>query len=72
MIGQEILNSQPTQLWIQGYSVIPTPRNVELKGGEVIFSEDWGFGLEGLSKEDIAIDFLKRDLKEFHEIELKF
>jgi hexosaminidase len=71
MIGQEILNSQPTQLWIQGYSVIPTPRNVEYKGGEVLFSEDWGLGLEGLSNEDIAIDFLKMDLKEFHEIELK-
>lgn len=64
-------NLQPTPLWSQGYSVIPTPRNVELKEGEVFLSEDWGLSLDGVSKEDIAADFLKKDIKEFHGIELK-
>jgi len=57
---------QPTPLWSRGYSVIPTPRNVELGAGEVLINEEWNVKVEGVPKGDVTLDFLKEDLKEFH------
>jgi hexosaminidase len=62
---------QPTELWSRGYSVIPSPRNVELGKGEVLINEGWNIKVNGVPGGDITVDFLKKDLKEFHGIELK-
>jgi hexosaminidase len=61
---------QPTSLWERGYAVIPTPRNVDLQNGEFEFGDDWSINLEGVDADDIAVDFLKHDLKTFHDIEI--
>ena len=63
-------NAQPTALWARGYSVIPTPRKVELGEGEISFDQDWRLEVKGVSSDDIAADFLKSDLETFHRITL--
>jgi hexosaminidase len=62
---------QPTELWSRGYSVIPSPRNVKLEEGEVLINEGWNIKVDGVPRGDITVDFMKKDLKEFHGLELK-
>jgi hexosaminidase len=63
-------NPQPTPLWERGYSVIPAPRNVELKNRDIHFSDDWKLNLDGVYPDDIAVQSVMNDLKEFHDIVL--
>jgi hexosaminidase len=63
-------NPQPTQLYSLGYSVIPSPRNVVLGKGEFDFGNDWKLNVEGISRKDIAVDFLQNDLEDFYGIKL--
>ena len=62
---------QPTDLFLRGYSVIPTPQQVELQGGDVAFDESWGCDTGALAGNHPAIRSLLEGLKEFHAIELK-
>lgn len=60
-----------TELWLNGYAVFPTPQNVELTGSEFPFESGWKLKLQGISSDDIAVRFMKRDLKEFHNLQLE-
>jgi len=62
---------QPTELFLRGYSVIPTPQKVELRDGEIGFNESWVYDTRGIAKAHIAVRSLLRDLQEFHRIELR-
>jgi hexosaminidase len=61
----------PTELFLRGYSVIPTPQKVELQSGDIEFDEAWGYDAGKIAGDHIAVRSLLRDLKDFHLIELK-
>lgn len=60
----------PTELFLRGYSVVPTPRKVVLGSGEVWLDGDWGWRAPGLPPEEISITTLARDLEVLHGLEL--
>jgi hypothetical protein len=62
---------QPTELFLRGYSVIPTPQKVDLPGGEIEFNDSWVYEASGIARDHIAVRSLIRDLQEFHLIELR-
>src|SRR5262245_23736384 len=59
-----------TELFLRGYSVIPSPQKVELQGGEIEFNDSWSIEAGRLAKDHIAVRALVKDLREFHGIEL--
>jgi len=62
---------QPTELFLRGYSVIPTPQKVELQDGDIEFNDSWLYDAGAIAKDHIAVRSLLRDLREFHRIELR-
>src|SRR5262245_51041247 len=62
---------QPTELFLRGYSVIPTPQKVELQDDDIEFNDSWVYDARGIAKDHIAVRSLLRDLQEFHRIELR-
>ena len=48
----------PTPLWLRGYSVIPTPRSVQLATGDITLDDTWA----ATGPEGIALTTLRRDL----------
>ncbi|MBI3683936.1 MAG: beta-N-acetylhexosaminidase [Acidobacteria bacterium] len=73
LLSAVALSAQPlaTELWLRGYSVIPTPQKVELAAADVRFEGDWRLDSGGLGQTHIAVRTLVQDLREFHGIELK-
>jgi hexosaminidase len=65
------IRQAPTELFLRGYSVLPTPQKVELHGADVEFDETWSYDARTLPADHIAVRSLLRDLKDFHLIELK-
>jgi len=57
---------EPTALYLQGYTILPTPRNVTLHNGAVQFDESWSLQVENVDKNDIAVRFLLNDLRQMH------
>jgi hexosaminidase len=67
-----VAGAQPaTELWSRGYSVIPEPQNVRLSPGDVQIDPHWKIDASGLAPQHIALKTLRRDLREFHAIELR-
>jgi hypothetical protein len=61
----------PTKMFLRGYSVIPTPQEVELQSGDIEFDDTWVIDAGKITKDHIAVRALLEDLKEFHLIELR-
>lgn len=61
----------PTELFLRGYSVLPTPQKVELQSGDLEFNDAWVYDAGKVAKDHSAVRSLLRDLREFHFIELK-
>src|SRR5690606_38972849 len=59
-----------TDLWLRGYSVIPTPRTVRLAAGDVTFGNDWTVDEAKAGARHMAVRSLRRDVMEFHGISL--
>jgi hexosaminidase len=59
----------PTELFLRGYSVIPSPQRVRLAGEDIEIDNSWSCDVQGA--EQTAIRSLLRDLREFHALELK-
>src|SRR5690242_4738283 len=55
-----------SELWTQGYAVIPAPREVKLAGGEVEINGSWTVRPERIEAGHIAVRSLLRDLGSFH------
>lgn len=64
-------NVQPTALFSRGYSVIPSPRNVQLGAGDVLIDDEWNVKIDGVPRGDVTLEVMKKDLKEFHDLVLK-
>jgi hypothetical protein len=60
----------PTELWLRGYSVIPTPRQVRLAEGDVQFDRTWALDSGKPGDQHIAARTLRTDLAEFHALVL--
>jgi len=60
-----------TELWLHGYSVIPTPRQVRLSGGTIALDQSWKVEAAGLAANDIAVRALIQEAAEFHGLDLK-
>ncbi len=58
-----------TELFMRGYSVIPSPRKVTLENNDVEFDRTWAYSSQ-LPAEAPAIRSLRKDLKEFYSIDL--
>jgi hexosaminidase len=73
LAGLATLAAQPpaTPLWLRGYSVVPTPQRVALQDGDVAFDGSWGFSVDGVAANDIALRSLTGDLREFHSLRLQ-
>jgi len=66
MLAVGVSSAQPaTDLWLRGYSVIPSPRNVRLSGGDIVLDSTWRLEAR---ENHIAIATLLRDLEEFHSL----
>ncbi len=59
----------PTELFLRGYSVVPSPRDVRLSGGDVALSSGWSYRAE-VPANHVAVRSLLQDLKSFHGLEL--
>ncbi len=60
-----------TDLWLRGYSVIPTPQRVQLSAGEVFLDGLWGLDAGKLGDKHIAVRTLLEDAAEFHQLSLR-
>ncbi len=60
----------PTELFLRGYSVIPSPQRVQLQAGDVEFDSSWVYQTGQIASSHIAVRTLLKDIKEFHSIEL--
>jgi hexosaminidase len=60
----------PTGLFLRGYSVIPTPRHVDLQTEDVDFSASWAL-LAEVPESHAAARSLAGDLRRFHAISLR-
>jgi len=60
----------PTELWLRGYSVIPTPRQVRLSGRTIELDEGWRVDAGGLKPQHIAVRALLQDAADFHGLRL--
>ena len=61
----------PTELFLRGYSVLPTPQKVALQSADLEFNDTWGYDASKIAKDHISLRSLVRDLQEFHSIEIK-
>lgn len=64
-----------TELWLKGYSLIPTPRRVQFTGGEdsvkrVVLDASWSVDAEKPGLDGVAAKTLLRDLAAFHQLTL--
>ena len=71
LLGAAALAQQPTDLWLRGYSVIPTPRSVELASGDVELDSSWAVESKGVDARDISVRSLTGDLETFHGLKLR-
>jgi len=65
------LAQPPTELFLRGYSLIPSPQKVALQPGDLEFNDAWGYDASKIAKDHIATRSLLGDLQEFHRVELR-
>lgn len=63
--------SAATELWLHGYSVIPTPRQVRLAGGQITLDGSWKVEAAAVGGKHIAVRSLIQDAAEFHGLDLQ-
>jgi CHAD domain-containing protein len=61
----------PTDLYLRGYSVIPTPQKVELQTRDIEFNDSWSYDASKIAQDHIALRALLNDLQEFQQLELR-
>ena len=51
-------------LFVRGYTVLPEPQEVDLKGGDIEFGAGWSLELEpSVKPDDVAVESLKEELQ---------
>ena len=59
-----------TGLWSSGYTVIPTPRSVNLDEGDIEIDGRWAIVPDGIDAQEISVRTLRRDLADWHRLQL--
>jgi hypothetical protein len=59
-----------TELFLRGYSVIPTPQKVQLSGSDMEFGEGWSFDSR-VPAEHSAVRSLLKDLRDLYSLDLR-
>jgi hexosaminidase len=63
--AQIVRGATPSELYSRGYTLIPEPQQVEYKGGEIGLDGSWRIQpVSGVKHDDVAIDSLKKGLKD--------
>ncbi len=70
-IGLVQAQPPPTELFLEGFSVVPEPRNVELTGSLIELNSQWGWDTVDVDPGHIALKTLLGDLSEVHQLELR-
>jgi hypothetical protein len=66
-----VLAAAPSPLYVRGYTVIPEPQKLELKGSDFPFDDGWRLEPgEGVRSNDVATESLKAQLAERHGLNL--
>src|SRR5580658_10416905 len=66
-----VLAAAPSPLYVRGYTVIPEPQRVELKGADFPFDDGWRLEpVEGVRADDVAMASLKEQLAERYGLNL--
>jgi hexosaminidase len=60
-----------TELWSRGYSIVPTPRTVELGDGDIQIDGTWVVDAARVGERSIAFRTLMQDFQTFHGVALK-
>ena len=71
LLASAAFAQQPTPLAVRGYSVIPTPRVVQLNAGDVEIGPAWTLDASTVDARDIAVRTLVADFESFHGLRLK-
>lgn len=62
---QIIRGATPSELYSRGYTLIPEPQRVELKGGDIEIDGSWKLQTaRGVKPDDVAVESLKEGLKD--------
>ena len=59
-----------TELFLRGYSIIPTPQKVLLESGDLEFGDSWAYNAQ-VPEGHAAVRSLLKDLRDFHSVDLK-
>jgi hexosaminidase len=62
---------EPTKLAGLGYSVVPSPREIDLTGKETEINSNWKIEARDLGADHIAVRFLKTDLKDWYGLKVE-
>lgn len=65
--GLALAQPAPTELYLRGYSVVPTPQKVALAAGDLRIDDSWS--IDGPA-DHIATQWLAADLESFHSLKL--
>ena len=66
-----VLAAAPSPLYVRGYTVIPEPQKLELKGADFPFDDGWRLEPgDGVRSNDVATESLKEQLAERHGLNL--
>ena len=68
---RKVVEPLPTDLFLRGYSVIPTPQKVKVEEENIRFDGSWVYDAINIDENHIAIRTLLKDLKNFYSLELK-
>ena len=64
-LAQMVRGATPSELYSRGYTLIPAPQQVELKGGDIELDGSWKIQpASGVKPDDVAVESLKEDLKD--------
>jgi len=68
--GATLSAATPTELFLRGYAVVPTPRQVELGKQDIVLDGSWALEAAGRPAQDTAVGSLTSDLDTFHGLKL--
>ncbi len=71
LVACGLFGQAASSLYSRGYTLIPEPQRIEMRGGDFEFGDSWHIGpLNGVKPDDVAIETLKEELAARHGLRL--